>query len=386
MQSNFLVLFKNRLSFILCSQALPSFYISNSLSVSLSLSAPLFCGHSVSLCLWYLSLLSTFCGSVSHCLSLCLSLCLFNLFIFCGLSHCLCYPLSLFCGLSLCLSPCVSTRLSLLSSVSLPSLLWSPFSSSLSVQQEQAKQGMALSNTSTHTPNSKKNKADKNKSPEAQDGFMPTTGSVFFCIFFFLNVFRPRACLSHVIYVFICDTVPQLYYKEYLWYSITTAAGTWLRIELHSCVVHLLSLSLCACVSLSIVRGLSRTLGFQPKMHRLRLVHTFLWYVVYGPHQKGSRGTDSPKPSQPAEDNTTSSSSSSSHSSSSKVISQPAPENGQSGESLNPSDCENTHGAENAATAVDSIPPKSGETTLLGDEDSVQMLKPRPSECHAKGE
>uniref|UniRef100_A0A8C4Z2P4 B-block binding subunit of TFIIIC domain-containing protein n=1 Tax=Gadus morhua TaxID=8049 RepID=A0A8C4Z2P4_GADMO len=51
-------------------------------------------------------------------------------------------------------------------------------------------------------------------------------------------------------------------------------------------------------LSLSIVRGLSRTLGFQPKMHRLRLVHTFLWYVVYGPYQKGSTGTDSPKVSE----------------------------------------------------------------------------------------
>ncbi|XP_076003891.1 general transcription factor 3C polypeptide 1 isoform X2 [Genypterus blacodes] len=30
------------------------------------------------------------------------------------------------------------------------------------------------------------------------------------------------------------------------------------------------------------VKGLSRTWGFQPKMHRLRLVHTFLWHVIYG--------------------------------------------------------------------------------------------------------
>ncbi|XP_046898267.1 general transcription factor 3C polypeptide 1-like [Hypomesus transpacificus] len=30
------------------------------------------------------------------------------------------------------------------------------------------------------------------------------------------------------------------------------------------------------------VKGLSRCLGYQPKMHRLRLVHTFLWYVIYG--------------------------------------------------------------------------------------------------------
>ncbi|CAL8354123.1 unnamed protein product [Boreogadus saida] len=174
------------------------------------------------------------------------------------------------------------------------------------VQQEQAKQGMELSNTRPHTPKSKKNKEDKKTSPEAQDAFIPTT-----------------------------------------------------------------------------VRGLSRTLGFQPKMHRLRLVHTFLWYVVYGPYQKGSTGTDSPKPSQPADDNTTSSSSSS-HSSSSKVISAPAPENGQNGEGLNPSDCENTNGAENAATAVASTPLKSGETALPGDEVSVQTLKQRSLESNAK--
>ncbi|XP_047435192.1 general transcription factor 3C polypeptide 1-like [Mugil cephalus] len=30
------------------------------------------------------------------------------------------------------------------------------------------------------------------------------------------------------------------------------------------------------------VRGLSKTFGFQPKMHRLRVVHNFLWYVIYG--------------------------------------------------------------------------------------------------------
>uniref|UniRef100_A0A6Q2XN73 B-block binding subunit of TFIIIC domain-containing protein n=1 Tax=Esox lucius TaxID=8010 RepID=A0A6Q2XN73_ESOLU len=32
----------------------------------------------------------------------------------------------------------------------------------------------------------------------------------------------------------------------------------------------------------SIVPGLSRSLGFQPKMPRLRLTHTFLWYLIYG--------------------------------------------------------------------------------------------------------
>uniref|UniRef100_A0A8K9XY13 B-block binding subunit of TFIIIC domain-containing protein n=1 Tax=Oncorhynchus mykiss TaxID=8022 RepID=A0A8K9XY13_ONCMY len=38
------------------------------------------------------------------------------------------------------------------------------------------------------------------------------------------------------------------------------------------------SLSLC----LPPVPGLSRSLGYQPKMPRLRLTHTFLWYLVYG--------------------------------------------------------------------------------------------------------
>ena len=157
--------------------------------------------------------------------------------------------------------------------------------------------------------------------------------------------------------------------------------------KIYTPVLFIFSLFLCVSLSLSIVRGLSRTLGFQPKMHRLRLVHTFLWYVVYGPQQKGSRGTDSPTLSQLAEDNTSSSSSSSSSHSSNKLISPPARENGQNGESLNPSDCENTHDAENTATAVNaSMPQKSGETPLPGDEDSVQMLKPRSSECHSKGE
>lgn len=27
---------------------------------------------------------------------------------------------------------------------------------------------------------------------------------------------------------------------------------------------------------------MSKTYGFQPKMHRLRMMHTFLWYLIYG--------------------------------------------------------------------------------------------------------
>lgn len=30
------------------------------------------------------------------------------------------------------------------------------------------------------------------------------------------------------------------------------------------------------------VRGLGKKMGFQPKMPRLRVVHSFLWYVAYG--------------------------------------------------------------------------------------------------------
>ncbi|KAM9363755.1 general transcription factor 3C polypeptide 1 [Symphorus nematophorus] len=30
------------------------------------------------------------------------------------------------------------------------------------------------------------------------------------------------------------------------------------------------------------VRGLGKTFGFQPKMHRLRAIHGFLWYLIYG--------------------------------------------------------------------------------------------------------
>uniref|UniRef100_UPI0037E74EBE general transcription factor 3C polypeptide 1 n=1 Tax=Semicossyphus pulcher TaxID=241346 RepID=UPI0037E74EBE len=30
------------------------------------------------------------------------------------------------------------------------------------------------------------------------------------------------------------------------------------------------------------VRGLGKSFGFQPKMHRLRVIHSFLWYLIYG--------------------------------------------------------------------------------------------------------
>uniref|UniRef100_A0A665SYB4 Uncharacterized protein n=1 Tax=Echeneis naucrates TaxID=173247 RepID=A0A665SYB4_ECHNA len=42
------------------------------------------------------------------------------------------------------------------------------------------------------------------------------------------------------------------------------------------------------------VRGLGKTLGFQPKMYRLRIVHNFLWYLIYGhPLRHNSTASDS---------------------------------------------------------------------------------------------
>uniref|UniRef100_I3IU78 Ral transcription factor IIIC subunit 1 n=1 Tax=Oreochromis niloticus TaxID=8128 RepID=I3IU78_ORENI len=35
-------------------------------------------------------------------------------------------------------------------------------------------------------------------------------------------------------------------------------------------------------VMFELFRGLSKTYGFQPKMHRLRMMHNFLWYLIYG--------------------------------------------------------------------------------------------------------
>ncbi|XP_034542767.1 general transcription factor 3C polypeptide 1 [Notolabrus celidotus] len=42
------------------------------------------------------------------------------------------------------------------------------------------------------------------------------------------------------------------------------------------------------------VRGLGKSLGFQPKMHRLRVIHNFLWYLIYGhPLRKETPGSSS---------------------------------------------------------------------------------------------
>ncbi|MCJ8748294.1 hypothetical protein PDJAM_G00163090 [Pangasius djambal] len=46
----------------------------------------------------------------------------------------------------------------------------------------------------------------------------------------------------------------------------------------------------------SIVPGLSRSLGYQPKMPRFRVVHTFLWYLIYGHPLNASRPSDPSAP------------------------------------------------------------------------------------------
>ncbi|KAM3864620.1 general transcription factor 3C polypeptide 1 [Diretmus argenteus] len=48
----------------------------------------------------------------------------------------------------------------------------------------------------------------------------------------------------------------------------------------------------------AIVKGLGRSFGFQPKMHRLRVIHNFLWHLIYGhPLLHSSTGTHTPSQS-----------------------------------------------------------------------------------------
>lgn len=64
-------------------------------------------------------------------------------------------------------------------------------------------------------------------------------------------------------------------------------------------------LALCL-LSVFIVRGLGKKFGFQPKMPRLRVVHSFLWYLIYG-HPQKHNSTDSHFTSQAADNSPTSS-------------------------------------------------------------------------------
>ncbi|XP_020777823.2 general transcription factor 3C polypeptide 1 [Boleophthalmus pectinirostris] len=52
------------------------------------------------------------------------------------------------------------------------------------------------------------------------------------------------------------------------------------------------------------VRGLSKSLGYQPKMHRMRVVHNFLWYMVYGHplrHNPETQTFEKSKPNHPSD-------------------------------------------------------------------------------------
>uniref|UniRef100_A0A3Q3AAB1 Ral transcription factor IIIC subunit 1 n=1 Tax=Kryptolebias marmoratus TaxID=37003 RepID=A0A3Q3AAB1_KRYMA len=58
---------------------------------------------------------------------------------------------------------------------------------------------------------------------------------------------------------------------------------------------------------LVVVRGLGKSLGYQPKMQRLHVIHSFLWYLIYEhPLRNGSAGTNSASEA-PAEPNASSS-------------------------------------------------------------------------------
>lgn len=59
-------------------------------------------------------------------------------------------------------------------------------------------------------------------------------------------------------------------------------------------------------LSVFIVRGLGKKFGFQPKMPRLRVVHSFLWYLIYG-HPQKHNSTDSHSTSQGPDNSPTSS-------------------------------------------------------------------------------
>ncbi|KAG7262924.1 hypothetical protein CRUP_018927, partial [Coryphaenoides rupestris] len=131
------------------------------------------------------------------------------------------------------------------------------------------------------------------------------------------------------------------------------------------------------------IPGLSRTLGFQPKMHRLRLVHSFLWYMVHGPVQQASGSVQaSSEASRRAEDDMPTTSSSSSSGTVPTPAAPAAPEDRTSGESLTLSSCEKTPA--DAATAVPATPQASGETSLSGDEESICVTEESLLEASAK--
>lgn len=57
-------------------------------------------------------------------------------------------------------------------------------------------------------------------------------------------------------------------------------------------------------MSALVVRGLGKRVGFLPKMPRLRVIHTFIWYLLYGHTQQpdtaapSADSQDGPAPAQ----------------------------------------------------------------------------------------
>lgn len=131
--------------------------------------------------------------------------------------------------------------------------------------------------------------------------------------------------------------------------------------------------------SVFIVRGLGKTLGFQPKMHRLRAIHSFLWYLIYG-HPCEHNSNDSNSTSQtPANPNSSD------------------PENREKQNLEDAQNSTNTDGqTQSCESAADgSVDPQTADSTLSnshvtssGDDGEELKDKPAPglSESDMKGE
>lgn len=94
------------------------------------------------------------------------------------------------------------------------------------------------------------------------------------------------------------------------------------------------------------VRGLSRSLGYQPKMHRLRLIHNFIWFVIYGhPLRRNSGSAQTPTQS-PTETNASHADDAATHTDTQEVLesSNPSLSVTDSSDSKEANDPQNTDG------------------------------------------
>lgn len=133
-----------------------------------------------------------------------------------------------------------------------------------------------------------------------------------------------------------------------------------------------------------IVRGLGKTFGFQPKMHRLRVIHNFLWYLIYGhPRRQNSTGSHSTSQT-PANPNSSDPDAKHPHSHQKQVLRDAQNSTNTNGE---------THSSENAATG--SVDPQAASSTsskldVMSSGDEEEELKdkstPGRSQSDMEGE